>query len=71
MKTRTSTQIKADLEKTNSQINSLKSLSSLQAQQMTALDARKVELESELKDAPDTVAAEKYINSHYKRPDKQ
>jgi hypothetical protein len=74
MKTRTATQIKAELEKTNSRINQLKDLSLQQTAELSTLEAAKLELETELTTAPESPAAaeaEAYINSRYKRPDKK
>jgi hypothetical protein len=69
---RTSTQIKTELEKTNSRISQLKDLSYRQAVEMSTLEASKLQLETELTTAPASEsAADKYINSHYARPDKQ
>ncbi len=72
MKTRTSTEIKAEIEKTNSRISQLKDLNGQQAAELSSLEASKLKLETELTTAPESEsAANKYINSHYKRPDKR
>ncbi len=69
---RTSTQIKAELEKTNSRINQLRDLSNRQTVETASLEAARLRLESELKAAPEgEPASNQYINSRYKRPDKQ
>jgi chromosome segregation ATPase len=69
---RTSIQIKAELEKTNSRISRLKDLTVSQGAELSSLEAAKLKLETELTTAPESEsAADKYINSHYKRPDKQ
>jgi hypothetical protein len=68
---RTSTQIKAEIEKTNSRISRLKDLSSSQAVELSSLEAAKLKLETELTTAPESESpSSKYINSRYKRPDK-
>jgi len=69
---RTSTQIKAELDKTNSRISRLKDLSSSQAAELSSLEAAKLKLETELTTAPEgESSSSKYINSRYKRPDKK
>jgi hypothetical protein len=69
---RTVTQIKTKLEKTNSRIKQLKDLNVSQAAEMSSLEAAKIEMETELASAPGSEpSAANYINSHYKRPDKQ
>lgn len=72
MKTRTAAQIKTELENTNSRIEQLKDLNGRQTAELSTLEASKLKLETALTTAPESESASsKYINSHYKRPDKQ